>query len=232
MERKLKKELAGYFEAPVPVRKKAFIQQFGLPKMNLGHVIFMQTRYISKWVWIASALFFGVAFLLAQAAEPKYVSMFLGCVPLLVMLSVTESMRSYRYGMEELELSARFSLKSIVLARMLMLGIVNMLVLFGAVFVLRSSLQVPIACVMAPYFLTAGGGLWIARNIRSKESNLCCFALAALVSASVWYLPCQFKAMYAAQNAWLWAGACIIGILITVRESFRTIRMTEDLAWN
>ena len=232
MERKLKKELSGYCEAPVPVRKKAFVQQFGLPKMNLAHVICSQTKYISKWVWIASVLFFGIAILLAQTAELEYVSMILGCVPFLVMISVTESMRSYRYGMEELELSARFSLKSIVLARMLILGIGNMVVLLGAVFVLRSSLQISIAYVMTPYFLTAGGGLWIVRKVRSKENNLFCFALAVLVSASVWYLPWQFNAMYASQNAWLWAGTCIIGIVITVRESFRTIRMTEDLAWN
>lgn len=232
MERKLKKELAIYFEAPKPVRKRAFVQQFGMPKMNPCYVIFMQAKYISKWVWIASLLFFGGAILLTWVAEPKYISMFLGCIPFLVMFSVTESMRSYRYGMEELELSARFSLKSIVLARMLMLGIGNMVVLLGAVFVLRSSLQISIAYVMTPYFLTAGGGLWIVRRVRSKENNLYCFALAALVSASVWYLPWQFKAMYAAQNVWMWAGACIIGIVITVRESFRTIRMTEDLAWN
>lgn len=232
MKRRRKKELVEYFEAPMPIRKSAFVQQFGMPKMNLAHVIFLQTKYISKWVWIASVFFFGVAIFCAQVAEPKYVSMFLGCVPLLVMLSVTESMRSYHYGMEELELSTRFSLKSIVLARMLMLGIGNMVVLIGAVLVLRNSLQISIAYVMAPYFLTAGGGLWIVRNIRSKESSLVCFALAVFVCVMVLFLPWQFQEIFVAKNVWLWAGACIIGIVITVRESFHTIRMAEDLAWN
>ena len=75
--------------------------------------------------------------------EEIYVSMIYGVVPFLVMLSVTESMRSYRYGMEELELSARFSLKSIVMARMLMLGIGNLAVLIAIAGVLGDDQLLP-----------------------------------------------------------------------------------------
>ena len=230
MERRQREELAAYFEAPKPERKRAFVRQFGLPKIDLWHVTTMQARYISKGVWLFSALFFGMTFLLAQTTEPKYVSVVLGCVPFLVMLSVTESLRSYRYGMEELELSARFSLKSIVLARMVLLGLGNLVVLTGAMLVLRSHVQISMACVMAPYFLTAGGGLCIVRNVRSKESTLMCFALAALVCGIVLYLPWRFESIFAPQYVWIWACACVVGIIMTARESWRTIRMMAELA--
>ena len=55
--------------------------------------------------------------------DEKYVGAVYGLVPFLVLISVTESTRSYRYEMEELELSSRFSLKSIVMARMVILGV-------------------------------------------------------------------------------------------------------------
>lgn len=230
MERKRREELAEYFEAPKPLRKQAFVRQFGLSKMNLWQVAAMQARYVSKWVWLFSVLFFGAAFLVAQTAELRYVNMMFGFVPFLVMFSVTESTRSYRYGMEELELSTRFSLKSIVMARMVVLGLGNLAVLVGVMLVLKSQMQINPVYLMAPYFLTAGGGLYIVRIVRGKESTLLCFALAAFVCVTALVLPWQFHSVYLPQNAWIWAGACVAGVLLTARESWRTIRMTEELA--
>lgn len=232
MERKRREELAAYFEAPKPVGKRAFTRQFGMQRMSWLHMVAMQARYISKWVWIFSLLFFGITYLVAQATEWKYVSMVLGFVPFLVMLSVTESMRSYRYGMEELEVSTRFSLKSIVLARMVILGLGNTAVLTGIMVVLRNQSQIHIAYVMAPYFLTAGGGLRIVRNLRGKESTMLCFGLASLVCVLELYIPWQFEVLFTPENVWLWISACVIGLIVTVRESYRMVGMMEVLAWN
>lgn len=232
MERKRKEELAEYFEAPIPERKRAFVRQLGLQKMNLFHVIAMQARYISKWVWIFSGLFFGCTYWVSQMANITYVSMLLAAIPFLVMISVTETTRSYRYGMEELELSARFSLKSIVFARMMVLGLGNFVVLAGAFGLLGSNAQINIVHIMTPYFLTAGGSFYIVRNLRGAESTLPCMALSIVVCVLEVYLPWQFEMIFAPENLWLWAGVCVIGIMVTVRESYRTIRMTEDLVWN
>ncbi len=232
MERKRREELAAYFDAPKPERKQVFIRQFQMPKMNLRHITAMQARYISKWVWVFSALFFGGSFLIAQTAEQRYVHMALGFVPFLVMVSLTESTRSYRYGMEELELSARFSLKSIVMARMAALGLGNLAVLIGAMLVLSSRVQINPVHMMTPYFLTAGGGLFIVRNVRGKESNLLCFGLAVFVCAAMQCLPWQFQDIYLPQSVWIWACACAAGVLLTIWESLHTIRMTEELRWN
>lgn len=230
MERKLKKELAEYFEAPTPGRKREFTRQFELQKINLFYVVLMQARYISKWVWMFSVAFFGTAILVTQIAEWRYVSIILGFIPFLVILTVTESTNSYVHGMEELELSARFSLKSIVLARMVMLGLGNFVVLAAVMLVLKN--QINITYVLAPYFLTAGGGLYIARNLRGKDSTFACFSLAALVCVLQLYLPWQFTFIMEPENTWIWVSLCVIGIVVTVRESYRTIRMTEDLVWN
>ena len=230
MERKRKEELADYFAAPRPERKRAFVRQYGSQKMNLFHVVAMQTRYLSKWVWIFSGLFFGCTYWLSQIANTAYVSMLLAAIPFLVMISVTETTRSYRYGMEELELSARFSLKSIVLSRMVVLGLGNLVVLTGVMLLLGSNAQINMVHIMTPYFLTAGGSLYIVRYLRGSESTFPCMALAVLICALELYLPWQFEMVFSPENMWIWAFSCVMGIMMTVRESYRTIRMTENLA--
>ena len=45
--------------------------------------------------------------------------------PFLALLLIAESTKSAIYGMNELEMSARFSLKSVVLARLIILGVFN-----------------------------------------------------------------------------------------------------------
>lgn len=229
MKRKRREELSVYFEAPGPERKQSFVRQFGLQKMNLFYVAFLQARYISKGVWIFSALFFGSACLAAQITEPRYVSMVLGAVPFLVMISITESMRSYRYGMEELELSARFSLKSIVLARMMILGLGNFVVLTGVMLLLRSSMQINMISVMTPYFLTAGGSLFIVRHLPGTESTFPCMALAVVVGGLELYLPWHFGDIFQPEYVWVWVCICVFGVIATVCESYRMIQMTENL---
>ena len=85
MRRELKEELAGYFEAPVPERKRAFVRQLEVPRINMYHVIAMQVKYISKPVWIFSGLFFCGAYILAKISEFQYVGLILGLIPFMVM---------------------------------------------------------------------------------------------------------------------------------------------------
>lgn len=232
MERRLKEELIKYYEAPQPQSKQAFLRRFGVQKINLPRLVLMQARYISKWVWLLSILFCGLAYGATFVLEEKYMSMVYGFIPFWVMISVSESMRSYRYGMEELELSARFSLKSIVMARMSMLGIGNLAGLMLIARVLENHTGYHIFYVLTPYFLSAGGGLYIVRNVRGNESAFFCFVLAVAVSIVQLGLPWQFDALLLPQYMPAWALVCAIGMIITMKESYRTIRMTEDLAWN
>lgn len=232
MERRLKEELATYFDAPKPSKKQAFLRQFGVKKINLFPLAVMQIRYVSKWVWILSGLFCGITYATIHVMEQRYVSMIFALIPFWVMISVTESMRSYRYGMEELESSARFSLKSIVLARMLILGIGNLIVLMAITKILSGQMEFHIVHIFAPYFMSTSGGFYVVRKNRGNESTFFCFILAMVVSALQMLLPWQFGEIYLPIYTPLWFIVCAIGIVITIRESYRTIRMTEDLAWN
>ena len=232
MERRIKEELVKYYEAPKPKRKQAFVRQFGVPKMNLGYLTILQIRYISKWAWLCSAFFVMITYSMVCTVDEKFARVVFALIPFWVMVSVTESMRSYRYGMEELELSTRFSLKSIVMARLLVLGIANLAVMAVLTGVMRTTTDFHILHVMAPYFLTAGGGLYIVRKIRGSENTLYCFGLAALICVWELILQWNYQELFLQKYTLVWAVVCMAGVLLTVRESYRTIRMTEDLAWN
>jgi len=232
MERRLKEELCSYYESPKPQRKKEFIRQFGVQKINMPYLVWMQARYISKWVWLVSVGICVIVYAATSVLDEKYISAVYGLVPFLVLISVTESTRSYRYGMEELELSARFSLKSIVMARMAMLGVGNLAVLFVIVNVLGKSAGYHVLHILTPYFLTAGGSIYIVRTVRGNENTFFCFTLAVIVSFLQMLLPAWFKEILTPEYMQVWAVFLVMGIVMTVKESYRTIRMTEDLAWN
>ena len=232
MERRLKEELCRYYEAPKPRRKQAFIRQFGVQKINLPRLVLMQAKYISKWVWLVSACLCVVIYAATHVMEDKYVSMVYGLIPFLVMISLTESTRSYRYGMEELELSTRFSLKSIIMARMAMLGVGNLAVLIVIANILGQREGYHLLHVLTPYFLTAGGSLYIVRMVRGNENTFFCFTLAIAVSFLQMLLPWQFKEVFMPDYMPIWVALFVVGIVMTAKESYRTIRMTEDLAWN
>lgn len=225
---KLKEELAEYFEAPAPERKREFVRQLGVQKISLTRMVFMQAKYISPRVWIWSFLMFGLAVGIATGVEAGFLSAVYACVPFLVTLSVMEITRSYRHGMEELEMSARFSLKSIVLARMVMLGLGNLAVLTAMVPVLGGLVQGSGIYLYTPYFLTAGGCLCIVRLLRGSESVFLCFGWATLLSGLIVYLPWQFADLLSPRYSFMWVLLCGFGIFFTVRESYRNIRMAES----
>lgn len=232
MKDRLQKELNEYYEAPKPLRKQAFIRQFGVERMDYKDLIRMQAGYISKWVWIFSLLLCGGMYWSACMLGGKGVRVVAGLAPFLVMVSVTESARSFRYRMEELERSARFSLKSIVMARLLLLGAVNAAVLSGVFVLLGKQPEYCIFQILAPYFLTAGGSLLIVRKIRGTENIFFCFALSSFVAMLQILFPWNLRQIFLPAYAPVWLTLCAAGILFTIWEGKKMIRMTEDLAWN
>lgn len=232
----LKQNLSLYYEPPKPQRKRVFIRQLGIPKINLFHLVAMQAKYISKWIWILSMIFciliYKMTDYIQNAVELKYLSSILAILPFLVMLSLTETVHSYRYKMDELELSTRFSLKSIVMARLLLLGMGNGAVLLFTGWMLRNKTDFSMLYVITPYFLTTSGGVFIVRTVRGNENTFFCFLLAGVISGFQVALPWQWSELFLPKYSLVWSLVCIVGIMITIKESYQMIQMTEELAWN
>ncbi len=183
----LEQELQILFQAPAPRRREAFLADRPRLSMSHGAFVLSQAAYIRKWVWVLSVAVFGL--LVGSAARWQREALWIaaGMMPFLALLAAQEHMRSAMYNMTELELSTRFSMKSIVLARMGLLGgfhlallffLLPVLVLCGQEGMLRTGVY-----LLVPYLLTTFLSMACARKVRGRESLYLCLGNAVMVSS-------------------------------------------------
>ena len=230
-----KTELQQGFAPPSPVKKQAFLRQFPTLSMSFWEVLRSQLGYIQKWVWILSFGIYVTAALMLYTESPHLLQTLSACTPLLALTIVAESNRSVRCGMAELELSTRFSLKTVVLARLIPLGCVHPILILLLAMSLGRSLHSPLAAIIytsAPFLLTAFWGLTITRKYRSHEALYACVGIAFAVSLLTLISHELCSVLYEARHL-IWWVLAVTALTIGTGKLFRTILFeTEELAWN
>lgn len=238
MNKQLKQGIQKAFEAPKANQqeKARFLRTLPQSKISMFRFVLVQATYIRKLT-----LFFSVLLLLPAAVGAFYISentlwTVSALVPILGLLAVAESTRSKMYGMSEFEMSTRFSLKSVVLARMSVLGLLDVIIL---------CCLAPLCCVgndfsllqtgiylLAPYMLTVNISLWIVRRFHGKETIYVCMTVAVLISGANVGLHFITDIIY--QNAyiawWLVLSVLLIGGM--AHEIYYIIKQTEEYTWN
>lgn len=238
MSRHLKREIKKVFEAPLPDQRKKAVFLRTLPKSTIstGQFILTQTAYLRKWVLIFSVLLFFPVMGGAHCIDKNTLWIISSFTPFLGFLAVTESTRSAMYGMSEFEMSARFSLKSVVLARMSILGLLDVLVLCGTVPFCCISSNVSViqtgTYLLVPYLLTVNINLWITRHFHGWEAFYGCMCAAVLVSGGNWglHIIVDFIYQFSYIHWWIILSVLLIGRM--AQEIYHTIKQTEELAWN
>ena len=228
---KWKSELHRGFATPPPARKREFLRQFTPPQTSLADVLLSQLGYIRAWVWVVSGTIYAAVALLLLAQSPYLLHMLSACAPLLALTVVTESSRSVRCGMAELELSTRFSLKTVVLARLIPLGCIHPLGLL----LLSFGFGRPFAAILysiAPFLLTAFLGLSVTRRYRSHEAIYACGGIAFAISLLTLFSHHLFAALYEGRHLIWWLLAVAV-LAAATGKLYKTILFeTEELAWN
>lgn len=232
----LKKELKDAFEVPPPMHKKEFLQQLHKPGIGVQEFVILQVGYIRKWVWAVSALIFMVSLVGAVMLSVDMLWSIAAFTPLLALAIISESGRSENCEMAELEMATRFSLRSVVLARLGILGIEN-LVLLALLLPLGlwNNLLKPIQAgiyILVPYLLTTWVGLWVLRKYRNKEAMYFCSGVAACISILSIFFHDNFLQAYQDNFfGWWCAGAALLGIGV-VKQYINIIKGTEELIWS
>lgn len=236
MRKKERQALQRAFAAPPAQRKDAFLQRLPMPALSYRQFIWGQMSYIRKWTWIVSAVLFSVAWCSAVWLEQDIVWLVSALFPFIAVSAVTEGAKSDIHGMTELEMAARFSRKSVLLARMTILGILHAVLLcllvplcwlHGSVTILQTG-----AYLLVPYLLTTVLGLHTTRTLHGKETGYICMAEAALVSVANVVFRSLFAAMYLPLHSNRWLLACVVLALLTAYEYRKQINQTEELTWN
>lgn len=185
IDRELKRSVRQAFAVPEPEGRQAFMKKLDKrERCVIGRTQFflIQLSYIRKRIWTASALLFGAAVAAAYTFQKSTAAgdmdqVLLWCIsavtPFLVLLSVAEAGRSASCGMRELEMSTRYHLPEIYLARMFFLGCGNAIEFLIAVILLRNAGQESVFMtsiyLLVPYLLTISLSLWVAGRLESSH---------------------------------------------------------------
>ena len=240
MNKKTKAELMRLYRAPDPVKKRTFFREMGVQPMSTGHILWVQFSHISRWSWLVAATmllvmvyfhsFYGNSLKGNAFDGREWFCVVLVFMPFLAATCVSESVRSAMYGMEELEMSARFSLKSIILVRMGIVGIQNLLLaMLAALFVGESFFQ-NVVYLLVPYLFTTFGSFLLVRKRRGGEEMYYCAGLALAVSGvlleSSWEFPWIYQDKYIA----VWLVLAVVLVWMVYCESRKILLLAENIA--
>jgi len=178
----LKRELKGVYPAPAPEKKEEFLKGLPFPGTSPVEILAVQIGYIRKSVWLLSLLLVIAASwageYLLQGNSQEKLWFLSGVMPLLAVLTVTETFRSSAYGMAELEMTTRHNLPRILLIRMGALGAGNLLMIIsGLLPVVRQgtlSLFRGTVYLTAPWICTCVLALQIEKYVKGRESIWYC----------------------------------------------------------
>lgn len=236
MKRKLKKALKSAFEAPTPLSKELFLKTIPQPRSSRRTFILSQAGYIPLWVWGISFATLLTAIFSAYFMRKSTLGILSACIPFVASSAVSENGKSTVYRMAELEKASLFSLKSVTLARLGIIGFSHMLLLcllcpLASVGSLFSILQTGIY-LLVPYLLTTTLSLVFTRRFHGTETMYLCLGIAVMVSGLCIMAQSKFNMFYRQESICWWIGIVIALSALTAWGYYKTIQKTEELSWS
>lgn len=234
MNKKLKQQLNTAFYAPEPVKKDSFLKKLRPREITTTEMIFQQLPYIRKTIWLMAVAVLTVAVIGSYVASENTVRVIEALAPLAAVSACLEMQRSYRYQMTELEMATRFSVRSVLLARMLIVGTVYMIVFCVIAPVLSVRFGTSVinlaSRILIPYLLTVSICLHIERTEIGRKNRYLSMAIACLISVSVfWIGNYDMPNITGFITSW---GPLMIVLLValTVYENYKTVNTMEEFA--
>jgi hypothetical protein len=237
MKNELKDALNIAFYAPEPKNKQAFLKNIRPREVSIPEMLLQQVRYIRLSVWAISLGFIAFALIGSWMQLPETDELIPVLMPFLAVVSVLENRRSKKFGMTELEMVTRFSLRSVIFARMIILGVAFLLILVITAPVVATAfggeIIVTAVHILIPYLLTMIISLQVERSSLGRKLEYGSLSVAALISVSTIWMRNLDTALINryAQIIRNW-GFLIVIILaaVTVYEQWRTLRGVEEFA--
>lgn len=231
-----KRGLQQVYVPPAPQKKQEFLRQFRQPELSMFRFLITQAAYLRPWNWLLSVAIFMLVLWMTQSQQPREIWMVPALLPFAALATVTELTRSARYHMEELEMSARFSLKTLLMARLTLLGLGNLLLLAVLFPLVAGWSELPMAMtgcfLLCPYCLTSLLCLMISRRFRGGEVVFLC-AMAAVAVSGLCFLWREMPLVVLEGNSVVsWAGITLLLLALMLWEYGRYLLCGEELVWN
>lgn len=236
MRKDLKTALKYAFEAPQPVRKRAFIRKLPSTKISTTEFMLIQAAYIRKWFWLLSGFILGIALMGACFLKRDMLWTISSFLPFAALAAVAENVRSVTCNMAELEMASRFSFKSVMLARMGIIGVVHLLLLglllpLGHMNSAMTFVETGVFMLL-PYLTATVSGLWITRRLRGREGTYACAGLAVLISGINIVVSSSVTSFYHYDYFQKSVIVLLILMALAIWEYKQFIQKTEELSWS
>lgn len=238
MDKKLKEKLKQMFCAPEPIKKKSFLKNIRQREISMFQMICQQFFYLRKTIWLLVIGVCVVAFFGVSTMNNNTVLVISSLSPLAAGLACLEMYRSYRYGMTELELATRFSLKSVFFSRMLIIGIVYLaaFVIITPVMSVRFGTDIfSIALrILVPYLMSTSLCLHVERTKLGRKTPQISMLIACVISISVFvFKNNQLFGLHTSESFLLympqWKFVILFSLIIlTIYENYKTLNTMED----
>ena len=237
MNKEMKRLLKEAYEPPKPLNKERFLKSVRPESVSLGRFVCRQVMYIRKTVWLFMIALVCVVVLGVSLGIQNTERTLMMLMPFMAAIAVMESIRSKRFNMTELEMVTRFSLKSVIFARMTILGIAALMILciasplialsFGGETVMTA------VRVAIPYLLAMVLSLLAERSPLGKMTEYSSLAIAAMISFTVFLSDSINPAVVSAVIKTVERYGILIALVLlvlTVYEQYRIIKNAEAFA--
>lgn len=193
-------------------------------KQTMADFVISQIRFIRPAVWVLNIVLVAamvVVCLLEQKDGPLLLaSSMIGAAS--VLIATPGLFASESSHMVELECSCKFDGRSVTLARLIILGCSDVLVMTAVVVIVpvltgTSGFAVLLhAC--APYFLACAGCLWISRKGTASNTLALPIVWIGMVMALTVLLYGNFPAVYSSASLGVWALVAAVAFIWAIRE--------------
>lgn len=219
-------QIASLLQAEQVLQTKGVLQAKMLQNTRGNAVCFVldQLGYLAKYclawqlAWILLFCYLmrnGVSYILGETGESGILVMISLLPPILVLLTVETVTKVYQRSMLEIEYATKYSLREVVIVRMLFLGVVHSVILAVEIIVLHRGLESDAGKLLiygfTPMIVTTGILLKIMQYCQGEQLRsagigvylgIVLFAIIGNTNYCGWYQPLYFP---------VWCTVCIIG---------------------
>lgn len=214
--------------------KTRFIRTIKKTNTSIFSFIMNQFKLISSKVYISCLIYFGIllVLLLSLNNAKQYIVLSAG-VPFFSLLLVGIIDTSRAYKMEELEMASLYSLKMVVLARMLIMSVITVSLIMTMAMctskINNESLILIISYFFIPYFLNMYLNLLILKKLRSDGLKYC-LVTSSIICLLILYLVDNPIPVIINENCYM--GVLLVLIMLSIIESKNYISGLEEYVWN
>jgi len=235
MNDKLINELKKAYDVS-PRNKEKFIRSIRKNDLSLFKFVLLQCKYMHNNAFLKCFILVILLSLICIKANTNDTLLFVSAgIPLIVLVMIYELETSKIYSVEELEQATRFSLKTLVLSRLLITGIVSFVsvVLISVITIKTKEVSNIQTCVyfFLPYCLTIILCMKILRKYKDEGIKYC-FISAALVSLFFVFIGNVPVILNILSKTNVSLSLLSISVVMVFFESKKFIVNMEECIWN